>query len=155
MPAKLLRVSSATPILGHLGAEEVTDGRTLPPPYAVLKAQRQVPAEWAGWVSRNLAGHSGTLWPWSRRESRGEGSSSREDIRVVSHGATIGRADEWSPLVPNASGPGGGKQRRRRERVLFTAGLAAVRPVQPITADPKASTHHNSELAAFRPVQIR
>ena len=49
--------------------------------------------------------------------------------------------------------PRRGKQRRGREGVLFAVGLAAVLPVQPSTADPIASIHHNAGLAAFRPAQ--
>ena len=39
------------------------------------------------------------------------------------------------------------------EGVLFIDGLAAVWPVQPRTADPKASTHLNTGLAVFRQAQ--
>ena len=39
--ARLLSVSPAAPIPSHLGAEDVTEGRTLPPSCAALEAQRQ------------------------------------------------------------------------------------------------------------------
>ena len=60
----------------RLRAEEVTEVRTLPPPYAVLDAQRHVPAELACGVSRNHADRSGNVPSLSQRESRGEDSAS-------------------------------------------------------------------------------
>ena len=45
------------------------------------------------------------------------------------------------------------KAETQKRGVLYSAGLAAVQPVQPKTTDPKASTHLNTGLAAFRPAQ--
>ena len=75
-PLRLLRVSLAAPVLGCLGAEQVTERRTLPPPCVVLEARLHAPAEWASGVSRNLARRSGTVPPGSQRESREEGRAS-------------------------------------------------------------------------------
>ena len=46
-------VSPAAPVLGCLGAGEVTEGRTLSPPYAVWEAQ----ARHTEWASKIVESH--------------------------------------------------------------------------------------------------
>ena len=80
--------------------------RDIASPYADLEAWLHVLVEWASGVSCNLARRSGTV-TWEPEGVSGRGQSLPETLFESSRaGATIGRADEWSPLVCNLSGLG-------------------------------------------------
>ena len=150
-PARLLIVLPAAPVLGRLGVEEVTERRTLPLRVRYWRQSGPYLRSGPGRLAVTLSA-APVLCRLGARGRLGERTlPSREDIRVVSRGDHHRARRRMVATGPQLQWLRRGKQRRGRVGVLHSAGPAAVRPVQPRTADPEASTNHNAGLAAFRP----
>ena len=136
-PVRLLRFSPAAPVLGHQGAEEVTEERTLLPSCAVLEARLHAPRSGPEGLAVTLPA-APILCRLRTRGSLGERTVHlRKVIQVVSIGATIRPAGEWSPLIRNRSGPGEGSRDAKERECCIALGLPLFGRPMKKTAEPR------------------